>query len=94
MFRSSPKFLITFFDGKVKHKTYNINVGKNGWAIFWATFSQTHLVTLHKIGIREFETGLPDGLFKYQNPYLDIFWRALEWKMLVYFLTISNVFMV
>jgi hypothetical protein len=24
-------------------------------------------------------TGLPDGLFSYQNPNFGTFWRALEW---------------
>jgi hypothetical protein len=29
--------------------------------------------------------GLPDGIFSNQkNPYLGIFWRTLEWKILVY----------
>jgi hypothetical protein len=30
------------------------------------------------------EAGLPDGIFSNKNPNLDIF-RALQWKMLVYF---------
>jgi hypothetical protein len=29
--------------------------------------------------------------FKTQNPNLGIFWRALEWKMLVCFITIWNI---
>jgi hypothetical protein len=29
--------------------------------------------------------GLPDGLIKTKYTNLGIFWRALEWKMLVYF---------
>jgi hypothetical protein len=32
-----------------------------------------------------FEAGLPDGLFAYQ---FGLFWRALEWIMLVYFTAI------
>jgi hypothetical protein len=28
--------------------------------------------------------------FNTKNPNLGIFWRALEWKMLVYFMTIVN----
>jgi hypothetical protein len=35
--------------------------------------------------------GLPDGIFSYQNPKLGKFWRALEWKMLVYFMSIRNI---
>jgi hypothetical protein len=35
--------------------------------------------------------GLPDGLFSYQKSLLGIFWRVLEWKMLVYFMTILNI---
>jgi hypothetical protein len=27
-------------------------------------------------------SGLPDGLFSNQNPYLGKFWRALEWYIL------------
>jgi hypothetical protein len=34
------------------------------------------------------DTGLPDGLFQTKNPNLGKFWRALEWKMLVYFMVI------
>jgi hypothetical protein len=30
-------------------------------------------------------TGLPDSLFSYQKSHFGHFWRALEWKMLVYF---------
>jgi uncharacterized membrane protein len=29
--------------------------------------------------------------FQTQNPNLDKFWRALLWKMLVYFMTIWNI---
>jgi hypothetical protein len=36
-------------------------------------------------------SGLPDGLFSNQNPVLGKFWRTLEWKMLVYFMTIWNI---
>jgi hypothetical protein len=32
--------------------------------------------------------GLPDGLFSTQNPNFGQFWRALQWKILVYFMTI------
>jgi hypothetical protein len=36
---------------------------------------------------------LPDGiLFMPKNPYLFIFWRALERKLLVYFMVIWNSF--
>jgi hypothetical protein len=35
--------------------------------------------------------GLPDGLFSNQkNPNLGKFWRALGWKMLIYFMAIWN----
>jgi hypothetical protein len=35
------------------------------------------------------KSGLPDGLFSKQKiPNLGKFWRAIEWKMLVYFMTI------
>jgi hypothetical protein len=30
--------------------------------------------------------------FYTKNPNLGIFWRALEWKRLVYFMTIQNIF--
>jgi hypothetical protein len=35
--------------------------------------------------------GLPDGfIFKPKIPNMGKFWRALEWKMFVYFMTIRN----
>jgi hypothetical protein len=34
---------------------------------------------------------LPDGLFSKQNHILGKFWRALLWKILVYFLTIWSI---
>jgi hypothetical protein len=37
------------------------------------------------------QSGLPDGLFSNQNTNLGKFWRVLEWKMLVYFMTIWYV---
>jgi hypothetical protein len=37
------------------------------------------------------EPGLPDGLFSNQNPNLDKFWRVLQWKILVYFITIWSI---
>jgi hypothetical protein len=37
------------------------------------------------------EAGLPDGLFSNQNRNLGKFWRALEWKMLLYFMIIWNI---
>jgi hypothetical protein len=36
-------------------------------------------------------SGLPDGLFSNQNRNLGKFWRALEYKMLVYIMTIWNI---
>jgi hypothetical protein len=36
-------------------------------------------------------SGLPDGLFSNQNPNFGQFWRALEWKMLTYFMAIWNI---
>jgi hypothetical protein len=38
-----------------------------------------------------FGTGLPDGLFSNQNPNLGKFCRALDWKMLLYFMAIRNI---
>jgi hypothetical protein len=36
--------------------------------------------------------GLPDGfVFKPKNPNLGKLWRALEWKMPVYFMVIWNI---
>jgi hypothetical protein len=64
-----------------------------GWATFWATFSQTHLVTLVVTERRRNDSmaGLPDGLFSSQNPNLGTFWRALDWKMLIYFMAIGDI---
>jgi hypothetical protein len=35
--------------------------------------------------------GLPDGLYSNQNRKMSKFWGALEWKILVYFMTIWNI---
>jgi hypothetical protein len=35
--------------------------------------------------------GLPDGYFQTKNPNLGIFWRALDWKMFLYFMAVSNI---
>jgi hypothetical protein len=36
--------------------------------------------------------GLPDATFSYQkNPNWDVFLRAFEWKMLIYFMAILNI---
>jgi hypothetical protein len=40
--------------------------------------------------LRNFQPGLPDGIFSYQKSRFVYFWRALEWKMLVYFVAIRN----
>jgi hypothetical protein len=32
--------------------------------------------------------------FQTKNPNLGKFWRALEWKIVVYFMTICNIFIV
>jgi hypothetical protein len=37
------------------------------------------------------DAGLPDGLFQTKNPNLGKFWRALDWKMLIYFMPIWNI---
>jgi hypothetical protein len=34
---------------------------------------------------------LPDGLFLTRSPNLDKFWRALDWKMLIYFMAIGTI---
>jgi hypothetical protein len=41
--RSGPNFRTAFFHGK----SCLLNLTKMVWAIFWAIFSQTHLVTLN-----------------------------------------------
>jgi hypothetical protein len=50
-FRNSPKFLNYFFNSK----SYVLYLTKMGWDTFWATFSQTHLVTLS--GLQAFYMG-------------------------------------
>jgi hypothetical protein len=35
--------------------------------------------------------GLPDGFFLNQNHNLGKFWRAIDWKMLIYFMDIWNI---
>jgi hypothetical protein len=51
-----------------------------GWATLWANFSHIHLV--HGCQMVYFQT---------TNLNLGKFWRALELKMLVYFMTIWNI---
>jgi hypothetical protein len=34
------------------------------------------------------QPGLPDGIFSNKNPNLGKFWRAFEWKMIVYYVPI------
>jgi hypothetical protein len=36
--------------------------------------------------------GLPDGIFSNQNPNLGKFLRALEWKTMVKFMAIRNIY--
>jgi hypothetical protein len=50
--------------------------GKNGAILFIAHFGVT---------------GMPDGIFSNQKPKLGKFGRALELKMLVYFMVILNI---
>jgi hypothetical protein len=42
IYKSSPKILAT----SSAEKSYVVILTKRGWAMFWAIFSQTHLVTL------------------------------------------------
>jgi hypothetical protein len=42
-------------------------------------------------GEHDLTSGLPDGLFSNQKIQFGKFWRALEWKMLIYFMDISNI---
>jgi hypothetical protein len=34
---------------------------------------------------------LPDGFFQTKNPNMGKFWRALDWKIIVYFMAIWNI---
>jgi hypothetical protein len=43
-------------------------------------------------GENHFQAGLPWFYFKTKNTHLHIFWRALEWYMLVYFTLNWNIF--
>jgi hypothetical protein len=38
-----------------------------------------------------FQRGCQSVYFKAKNQNLDIFWRAVEWKMLVYFTAVWNM---
>jgi hypothetical protein len=53
-------------------------------------------VYIHRVETRcrilRFPSGLPDGLFfQTKNPNFGQFWRALEWKMLLYFMNIWDI---
>jgi hypothetical protein len=43
-YKSSPKIFVAFFPHR---KSNGLILPKTGWAAYWATFLQTHLVTLH-----------------------------------------------
>jgi hypothetical protein len=47
------------------------------------------------IGLGLKDSGIEQGCqmvcFQTKNPNLGNFWRALEWKMLIYFLVICNI---
>jgi hypothetical protein len=64
-----------------------------GWATFWANFSQTHLVTLLLAFVAAFLSRVARWYlcFGTKITNLGLFWRALEWKMLVNFMTILNI---
>jgi hypothetical protein len=49
---------------------------------------EDNLVSFHGLDIAP---GLPDGLFAYQKSLFFKFWKALEWKMLVYFMAIRFI---
>jgi hypothetical protein len=42
-------------------------------------------------GAAQWYPGLPNGIFLNQTPYLGIFWRALKYKMLKYFMALWNM---
>jgi hypothetical protein len=55
-----------------------------------------HSYSREKLKIRvqipplHFGPGLPDALFSNQNPDLGTFWRALKWKMCLFYVTIRK----
>jgi hypothetical protein len=51
----------------------------------------SQLITLVYTWRFKYSPGLPDGFFHTKNPYLGKFWRALEWTMLVCFMTFWNI---
>jgi hypothetical protein len=38
------------------------------------------------------DAGLPDGLISNQKSQLGKFWRALDWKLMIHFMAIRNIF--
>jgi hypothetical protein len=71
------------------HLVYFLRFGRFAPRKIWQHWAQAQKQSLSQSAL---VPGLPDGIFSDQkNPDLDKFWRALEWKMLVYFMKIWNV---
>jgi hypothetical protein len=51
---------------------------------------QVYYLATQVVG-RDDNQGCQMVYFQTKNPNLGKFWMALEWKMLVYFMTISNI---
>jgi hypothetical protein len=49
------------------------------------------IVSYRASAVKTLQLGLPDGLFSNKNTNLETFWRAFEWKMLLYFMIIWNI---
>jgi hypothetical protein len=80
MYKSSP-FLATLQHGKM----YVLILTKTWLGYILGDFF--HNLTLSRWS----RAGLPDGIFYSQNPNLCIFWRVIQWKMLVYFMAIWSI---
>jgi hypothetical protein len=55
---------------------------------------QTAFVSMPESSLKSGRVGIRDSrwyIFKLNNPNLGTFWRTLKWKILVYFLGISNI---
>jgi hypothetical protein len=94
-----PKFWANFSTVKIM---YVVILTVNGLGYFLCVFftnssghpghESTRFASLHLSVLPHISrAGLPDGFFKPKNPSLGKIGRALDWRLLIYFMTIWNI---
>jgi hypothetical protein len=64
--------------------------GSEGYFVHCSDVLQVSFKPLQTL-LRQTQAGLPDGIFSNQKSQCGKFWRALERKILVYFMAIWNI---